>query len=671
MSQPSNKISILWQELKRRKVVRVITVYAAAAFVILELVDIIAEPLKLPSWLIPVVIVLLSIGFIIAIILSWIYDVKPEGGIVRTEPAYKVKEQDIPKSSNSWKIASYFSFVVIVGLIVLNIIPRSSRSEVKEILDKSIAVLPFVNESSDEENTYFINGIMQDLLLNLQSIKDLRVLGRTSVEQYRNSTKSIPEIAEELSIQYLIEATGQRYGNTFVLRIMLLEGEKDEQVWGDKFELEIKSAEDFVSLQSTIAKSIATELEAIITPEEKELIEKIHTTNLTAYDFYQRGREEYLKISLFADNTDILNKAGNFYYKALEYDSTFARAYAGLAGVYFWRDYQGTVFSENYLDSVRILSDIALSYNDQLTEAYTVRGFYYENLGDNEQAITEFDKAIKLNPNDGMPYYGKGLLYAYDDFIKAIDNFQIAASLNRGSELPEILGRISWMYEWAGFTEKAIHFNHEALNLDGDSVEYYRRAGNIEYSKPGDPEKSIEFSEKGYAIDSSNHLEISRLLAYRYMVLGQNEEALKYCKINLELHKDQGQSPFHVMREIGYVYWQMGNKEKAEYYFNEYIINSNKIIELGGEVGHAFMSRYFLASVYAFRGEKDKAYENLRIFNLRQIMPSWMVVRIKNDPLFDSIRDEPEFQQIVRNVEAKYQAEHERVRQWLEDNDML
>jgi hypothetical protein len=155
------------------------------------------------------------------------------------------------------------------------------------------------------------------------------------------------------------------------------------------------------------------------------------------------------------------------------------------------------------------------------------------------------------------------------------------------------------------------------------------------------------------------------------MVLGQNEEALKYLNKYLEIYEAQGQLLLFVMREFGYVYRQMGNKEEAEYYFNEYIINANKIIELGGEVGQVFMLRYFLASVYAFRGEKDKAYKNLRIFNRRQIVPSWMVGRIKDDPLFNSIRDEPEFQQIVHDVEAKFQAEHERVRQWLEENDML
>ena len=136
-----NKLSQFWQELKRRNVVRVVSVYAAAAFVILELTDIVAPSLGLPDWTLNLIIILLCVGFIIAIILSWIYDIHPEGGIVKTEPAQTIKKEDKHPSSKGWKIASYISFVVIVALIVLNIIPRSGRSEVKEILDKSIAVL--------------------------------------------------------------------------------------------------------------------------------------------------------------------------------------------------------------------------------------------------------------------------------------------------------------------------------------------------------------------------------------------------------------------------------------------------------------------------------------------------------------------------------------------------
>jgi hypothetical protein len=155
MHETPNKLSQFWQELKRRKVIRVITVYAAAAFVILELVDILAPSLRLPDWTLNLVLILLCVGFIIAAILSWIYDIHPEEGIVKTEPAHKVKAKAIPKSSNSWKIASYISFVVIVGLIILNVIPRSGK---KVFLEKSIAVLPFNNLSTDEENAYFIDG---------------------------------------------------------------------------------------------------------------------------------------------------------------------------------------------------------------------------------------------------------------------------------------------------------------------------------------------------------------------------------------------------------------------------------------------------------------------------------------------------------------------------------
>ena len=149
-----NKFSQFWQELKRRNVVRVITVYAGAAFVIIELINNITEPLRLPEWTPTLVIVLLAIGFPVAIIFSWIYDIHPEEGVVKTEPVEKVKAKDVPKSSNSWKIASYISFAVIVGLIVLNIIPRAKPSEETIILDKSIAVLPFVSLSDDPEKKY-------------------------------------------------------------------------------------------------------------------------------------------------------------------------------------------------------------------------------------------------------------------------------------------------------------------------------------------------------------------------------------------------------------------------------------------------------------------------------------------------------------------------------------
>ena len=678
MPQSPNKITQFWLELKRRKVVRVITVYAAAAFVILELVDIITEPLKLPEWFLSAVIVILCIGFIIAIILSWIYDIHPEVGIVKTEPVDKVKEEDTPKSSNSWKIASYISFVVIVGLIVLNIIPRSNRSNEIAILEKSIAVLPFINDSPDEENGYFINGIMEEMLIKLQTIKEFRVHDRMSVEQYRHSNKSIPEIATELGVNYIVKASGQKYGNTFVLRVHLLEGHTGIRLWGESIEQEIESVNMMISIQSGIAESIAAELKAEITPEEKQHIEKIPTGNLTAYDFYQRGKNEYNRF-LFEDDNSSLERAEAYYLKALEYDSTFAQAYAGLALTDYSKHYSeepyggylsDTYFEGEFLDSILMLADIALSFDDQLAEAYTVKGSYYHARGLTEQAIKEFDMAILFNPNDWMAYSGKGRLHSYyDDYLKAIENLQKAASLNHGSELPGLLRRIGGAFDNAGFNEKHHYYIQEALKLDDDSMEYYYSLAGSERWL-GNFEKAIEFGDKAYAIDPS-HTGNLIILGENYMYLGQYEESLKYYKEWFEELKALGILSINDMHRIGYVYWLNGYKEEANYYFNEQINFCNRSIELGRLYAKQLWTYYDLACIYAFKGEKDKAFENLRVFNQKQRMGLWLVTHFKHDPLFDSIRNEPEFQQIVRDVEAKYQAEHERVRQWLEENDMM
>jgi len=162
-----NKLSQFWQELKRRKVIRVITVYAAAAFVILELTDIVAPSLGLPDWTLNFIIILLCVGFIISVIVSWIYNIHPEGGIVKTEPAIKVSEESVHPSSNGWKIASYISFVVIGALIVLNILLRIHPSLDNSFMGNSIAVLPFEDMSTEKDQEYFCDGITIEIINSL------------------------------------------------------------------------------------------------------------------------------------------------------------------------------------------------------------------------------------------------------------------------------------------------------------------------------------------------------------------------------------------------------------------------------------------------------------------------------------------------------------------------
>jgi hypothetical protein len=192
----SNRITRFWQELRRRNVPRVLAVYIAAAFMGLELLDMISEPFGLPDWSMRAGFFILLAGLVITLIISWIYDIRPEGGLIRTVPADQVKTDEINTFSNRWKIASYVSFIVIAGLIVLNIISRPARDEAG---NKSIAVLPFESLSNDPELQYQADGVMDAILLHLSKIEDLRVISRTSVEQYRRTDKTITRICEELA----------------------------------------------------------------------------------------------------------------------------------------------------------------------------------------------------------------------------------------------------------------------------------------------------------------------------------------------------------------------------------------------------------------------------------------------------------------------------------------
>ena len=249
--------------------------------------------------------------------------------------------------------------------------------------------------------------------------------------------------------------------------------------------------------------------------------------NLTAYDFYQQGREEHTKYWIDHRNTAALQKAEDFYHKALKYDSTFAQAYSGLARLYWDKHYwkEKEYFSENFMDSVLILTNIALSFDNQLSEAYTLRGRYYSETGKPEQAIEEFDKAIKLNPNDWMAYYEKGEFYWDADLVNTINYLQKAASINRGAELPSLLGEIGEAYFCAGFPEKSKYYYQEELKLDGDSSNYYWNLAFDEFCL----EISTNLSNleiKGYAIDSTNN-GILILLGHNYAGLGQYERIIK------------------------------------------------------------------------------------------------------------------------------------------------
>jgi TolB-like protein/Tfp pilus assembly protein PilF len=587
------------------------------------------------------------------------------------EEVLKEVSQPIAVPRKNRKTTIIAGAIIVLVLIVLGIFFIPELLKPSEKLDKSIAVLPFTNDNPSDTNNPIINGINRDISGNLQSIKDIRVISHYFVNKYGDPTKyNIREIAKELNVSYLVTGSGQKYETNLVLRVELIDAKNDRTLWSKPYQQEIRQTKDIYKIQSEMAQNIAMELHAVITPEEEQLIKKTPTVNLTAYDFYQRGKEEYQKYWLDNDNVDALEKAEVLYHKSLEYDSTFAQVYTGLARVYWDKHKFKDYLLENFQDSAIGLCDIALSFDHQLSDAYTLKGTYYSEIGKPEEAIEEFNKAIKFNPNDWMAYYGKGNLYSYGDLVNWIDNYQKAASLNRGPELPALLFEIGWAYYSAGYPEKAMQYYQDKLKLDGDSAYYYAELARYECWL-GNFNKSIEFGVKSNAIDSTNVVALL-FLGNSYVLLGRYEESLKYYKKWIERSKTQGDDWVkNAMHRVGYAFWINGFKKEAEHYFDEQINYCTRMIDLKRLFAQTLYTYYDLAGVYAFRGDRVKAYENLRIFNQRKTEYLWTRMLIKTDPLFNGIRNEPEFQQIVRDVEAKYQAEHERVSKWLEEKGML
>jgi TolB-like protein/AraC-like DNA-binding protein len=538
--------------------------------------------------------------------------------------------------------------------------------------EKSIAVLPFKNLSNSTEGQYFIDGLMEEILTKLSRIHDLRVVSRTSVEQFRESKSSTSEIAKILNVKYIVEGSGQKYGNTFGLRVQLIEASKDRHIWAESYEEEVKETIDIFKIQSQIAQAIAAELKATITPEEKQILEKTPTASLTAYDFYLRGAEELRNYTPDLSNKQALKRAEEKYEKALKYDSTFARAYIGLADVFYYKHRYESYFSKNYLDSMLILADRALFYDDHLAEGYYKRALYYLNKGTTDQAIKEYEKALKYNPNYWEAYRSLGwLVYILDyknmDYVKAIECLQKAVSLERGEALPGLLRDLGDAYGSAGFPEKRDHYYQEAFNLDSDTTSNLLFLATREAFLNKDFYKAIELYKKCYARDSNNDYIISQL-AINYIFLGQFKESLKYYK-KIEKRLETDPASFYRVKEIGFAYLKNGDKEKAYHWFNEQKKLSEESLKMSRF--YSIDANYDLAAVYAFTGEKEKAFENLRIISKIRVCPDWMVREIKDDSLLNPIRHEPEFKKFAKGIEAKYQAEHNRVKKWLEEQGML
>jgi serine/threonine-protein kinase len=398
-----------WKELRRRKVVGVIPVYAAVAFALLELMDIVADPLGLPDGTIKFVLILLLIGLAITIMLSWIYDITPDG-VQKTRPASEMKglvrSDGSSDGSNKWKIATYASLVVIILLVILNIGRTKNRS--KEIVnsEKSIAVLPFHNLSGDSAQVFFCDGIREEILNHLHKASPFVVRSRTSSDLYRNTDKTSSAIGEELNANYLVEGSVGCDGNQMKIWIQLIDARNDLHIWSEDF---IREKKEVFAIQSEIAGRIASSLKVVLSPDEIEQMESKPTENLQAYQAYLRGRYYIGRPHFSVQNWKL---ALQNFQEAVDIDPGFALAHAELARSHARFYYLNFDLSASRLEKADLAAASALEFGKGQPRVHLALGYYYlYGYRDHEKALHHLDMAEKGLPNNVEILTGKAAIF--------------------------------------------------------------------------------------------------------------------------------------------------------------------------------------------------------------------------------------------------------------------
>src|SRR6201993_3965016 len=345
---------------------------------------------EIPNWAVRLVVLLLIMGFPVALILAWAFELTPEG-LKRTEVA-----DELPRKSE--RNRAWIYVVIIAGAVAMGLFffgGYTSSKQGAEMSEKSIAALPFENRSEDKSNAYFAEGIQDEILTRLAKIADLKVISRTSTQRYKSSPDDLPEIARQLGVAHIVEGSVQKSGDTVRVNVQLIKAANDSHLWANTFDRKLT---DIFSVESEIAKAIADQLQAKLTGREEEIIAAKPTDNPEAYDAYLRGLAYSLKTLSTPANFLGAQKHLN---EAVRLDPKFALSWALLSYVnargYLTLGLQPTFALR---EEARQAAETALTLQPNLGEAVWAKGYYhYACLKDYDSAVRYFEQARPLLPN--------------------------------------------------------------------------------------------------------------------------------------------------------------------------------------------------------------------------------------------------------------------------------
>ena len=578
-------------ELKRRNVYKVAVAYAVVAWLLIQVATQVFPFLEIPNWVVRLVIMMITIGFPIALIIAWAFEATLEG-IKRTEIA-----DAMPTAAGQKKHA--WIYIVVIGAaisVVLFFVGRYSAGNKtaagvpNELPTKSIAVLPFDNLSGDPDNAYFAEGVQDEILTRLAKVADLKVISRTSTQRFKSAPSDLRDIAKQLGVMNILEGSVQKANDQVRVNVQLINAVTDAHLWADIYDRKLT---DLFAVESDIAKTIADTLQAKITGSEKSLISKTPTTNNEAYELYLKGRFFWNKRT----GTD-LRKAIDYFNQAIAKDPNYALAYSGLADSYLLLSPYGAAAPKDSVPQAKAAVKKALELDGTLAEAHASSARILSGYDfDSQRAIAEFERALQLNPNYATAHhwFAAGPLLALARFDQSI------AEAKRSIEL-DPLSLIN--------------------NADFGNDYYFTKRYDEAIAQL---RKTIEMEPHFYLA----HYYLGQALQLK----GQLSEAIVEYRKAVQLDED----PF-ALALLGQAHARAGQRDEA-----------NKILtQLNHEAKARYVSAYGVGLVFLGLGDKNRAIEELE--RAYRENDGGNVYNIKIDPMLDDLRGTPRFEELAEKI---------------------
>ncbi len=583
MAQQS-RLATFIAELRRRRVFRVAAVYGGVAFVLTEIVSNVFPALHIPDWAESMVVVLIILGFPIAIGLAWAFDITPQG-IVRTEGRSTGK----PGTGNRTLIA------VTILAVAFGIWGRWGGQAGSPGQIRSIAVLPLSNLMGDPDQDYFVDGMHDAIISNLARISALKVISRTSAMRYRETDKLMPQIARELNVDALVEASVLKAGNRVRITVQLIHGLTDEHLWSSDYERDL---DDILSLQSEVARDIARQIEVVLSPvEEARLAAAQPTVDPEAYTAYLQGHH------IMWERLD-WNSAVPFFEKAIALDPSYAPPYADLAfasnlATPVELSMAGNVVHDQWLAKGQELIERAISLDPQLPLAYIALGFVRTVQAQWREAGQAFRTALTITPNSRL------------------------ANVEYG-----------WFLLRTGQVDQAVGYMELGLQLDPLSVHSHHSLATALFLQRK-YDQGLEVIAQGLNLDPDN-LVLKTTASRAYLWLGRYEKAL-------EMFDSGDQVPSHLQ---GLIYAARGQRGQALQ-----LIEDIKALEPGEMTQY---DPYAPIMIYAALGDLDRAMDELEhVYTIeKQRIRLWNfgIAYLKVEPAYDPLRGHPRFEALLKDI---------------------